>query len=115
MSSSTPYNNFKWGKWVRKNIVLKRFNSPVGWTILVLFALLFAYCSVNKIYMVNFGVIGAFGAAIVLGICLLQPMLGFYITVFTAFFVFYPQRMGINLLLNTVVEIFIHWKDGCFL
>ncbi|PWT97811.1 MAG: hypothetical protein C5B52_13275 [Bacteroidetes bacterium] len=107
MPASTPYNNFKLSKWVRRNIVLKRFNSPAGWIILCFFAALFAFCAVYKIYTVNFAIIGAFGGAIVLGICLMQPLLGFYITIFASFFVFLPTRMGINVPLSTGVEILV--------
>ncbi len=94
-------------KWFRYSVVVKRFNSPLGWSILILLALAFALTSANKLFIINFLVIAGIGGTIVAAICILQPLTGFYLTVLFSCFAFYPQRLGITVPVNTGIEVLI--------
>ncbi|ATL48456.1 hypothetical protein COR50_15510 [Chitinophaga caeni] len=91
-----------------KQIQLPKLNSPLGYALLVMVAMVFSVAIAKINFLVGAGIIvGLFGITGVL-ICLFETKLGFFLTTTLSFFVFYFNRMVDDVLpVGAVIDILI--------
>ncbi len=79
--------------WLNRELFFKKLMSPGGILLLISLALGAGYCAfIGMFYIpviIGFGIIGL----VIVYYCIFQPLIGFYITTFVAFFAFYPGRL----------------------
>jgi putative inorganic carbon (hco3(-)) transporter len=80
-------------EYLRRQLFLRKLNSVAGAIVLGVLAVVLAGMMVYINYWLGPAVIAVFAGLIVLVICLVRPLMGFYITMFISCFAFYPQRI----------------------
>jgi len=94
----------------KKNMVLlvKWLSWPVTLVILILFALIAGFLAANNLAFITIGFAGALLSILIIYTCLFMPLRGYYLTLLTAFFAFYPSRLlNKSIPLSTFVEVLV--------
>lgn len=98
----------KAGRWLNREFLLKGLSSKFGITFLGCIAIGIGLLAANNLAIVAFGAVGAVAAVIVVYYCFFEPVTGYFITMFIAFFAFYPNHiLNIILPIPTFVELLI--------
>ncbi len=95
-------------KWLNKQFLLKGLSSPFGIGLLACIAVAIGFLVSQNLAAIAFASIGAIAAIIVVYYCFFEPVTGYFITMFIAFFAFYPNHiLNIILPIPTFVELLI--------
>ncbi|MEP7252216.1 MAG: O-antigen ligase family protein [Ginsengibacter sp.] len=98
----------KMGRWLNREFLLKGLSSRFGIAFLACIAIAMGLLAANNLAIVAFGAVGAVAAVIVVYYCFFEPVTGYFITMFIAFFAFYPNHiLNIILPIPTFVELLI--------
>ncbi|MDQ6763427.1 MAG: hypothetical protein M3015_12475, partial [Bacteroidota bacterium] len=96
----------KFGKWFKKEFLAKGLSSPFGIALLSVLAVGTGLLASQNLSFIAFAAVGAIAAAIVIYYCFFEPVTGYFITMFIAFFAFYPNHiLNIILPIPTFVEL----------
>ncbi len=95
--------------WLRYNFLTKKLNTPLGYILLGLIAILIAYTSAYVSYKLVFGLIVIFAGAVLAVASVLFPYFGFYWVMILSVLIFTPERLfGLFLPFGIVVEIYTY-------
>lgn len=98
----------KFGKWLKREFIAKGLSSPFGIALLAILAVGTGFLASQNLYIIVFAAIAAIAAAIVIYYCFFEPVTGYFITMFIAFFAFYPNHiLNVILPIPTFVELLI--------
>ena len=81
------------GKWLQREILLKKLVSPGGLIFLAAVALASAFLVVNDFFIIPFAAAAALLGIIVIYMCVFKPYIGYYLVSTFAIFVFYPNHL----------------------
>lgn len=97
----------KTAAWLHRELIEKKFISPVGLSILAIIVAGLGVLFTDKDFvLIPFILIGVFIGVILLYYCIVKPLTGFYITTSIAFFAFYPSHLfGLDLPISSGVEV----------
>ncbi len=94
------FSGFKW--------LISRLGLPVTIGVLVLLALGAGFLAANGMALITFGAVAVLFGALVVHRCLMDPISGYYLLVFIAFFSEYPGRLlNKPLPMTTLVEVLV--------
>ncbi|MEO8109700.1 MAG: O-antigen ligase family protein [Ginsengibacter sp.] len=92
--------------WLKREFLSKGLSSPFGIALLAIIAVATGFLASQNLYGIAFAAVGAIAAAIVVYYCFFEPVTGYFITMFIAFFAFYPNHiLNIILPIPTFVEL----------
>lgn len=105
--SSVPAGFSLWG-WLHRELIVKKFVSPLGLILLGLLSLMTGFLVASgKVVPVVF-LIGGMVGAMMIYCCLFRPVMGYYMTTLVAYFAFYPTHLTHKELpLSTFMEVLI--------
>ncbi len=96
----------KLNHWLKREFLSKGLTSPFGIALLAIIAIATGFLASQNLYGIAFAAVGAIAAAIVVYYCFFEPVTGYFITMFIAFFAFYPNHVfNIILPIPTFVEL----------
>lgn len=106
MATLEAHTGFAPLRWLRHNLIEKRFNSPVGYLAIGLVAVAVAYISVFVSYKTAL-MMGTLMLMVVIGVaCVLYPYFGYYTTITVSSIIFTPERaIGLSLPFGFAIEI----------
>ena len=101
-------HNHKQDYFRKVKVLVGRLSWPVGISFLLILSLLAGFLAANNMVLITF----AFGGVLLCGLivysCLFNPLRGYYLTLLTAFFAFYPTRLlNKELPISTFVEVLV--------
>ena len=104
--------------WLFREIMTKKFISPLGVLLLSLVAVITGFLVVNGFVLLVFVLIAGMIGAMIIYSCIFKPIQGYYLTVVIAFFAFYPTRLiHKELPISTFIEVMVlflflgtYWK-----
>ncbi|MEP6583065.1 MAG: O-antigen ligase family protein [Ginsengibacter sp.] len=99
-TASTNIESSRFTRWLNREFLLKGLSSPFGIGFLACVAVAIGFLASQNLGIIAFASVGAMAAIIVVYYCFFEPVTGYFITMFIAFFAFYP-----NHILNTVLPI----------
>lgn len=106
MAYSNEHIDVGLGKWLKREFVRKKFISPAGIAVLVLFAVGAGYLAAHDLVLVTFGLGALLIGIFIVYCCIFKPLVGFYISTFISFFLFYPDHLlGIDFHLSSGWEL----------
>lgn len=107
-TADTDIASSKLAKWLNREFLLKGLSSPFGIGFLACIAVVIGFLASHNLAVIAFASIGAIAAIIVVYYCFFEPVTGYFITMFIAFFAFYPNHiLNIILPIPTFVELLI--------
>lgn len=107
MSFPAANTGFSPLRWLREQLVEKRFNSVPGYLLLALIAVGVAYISVFVNYKMALMLVGVMFFAVLGVACVLYPYFGYYTTIIISCLIFTPERLiGLSLPFGFAIEIF---------
>src|SRR3954469_22948883 len=106
--NGSGHNRIGFFSWIHRELIQKKFISPLGLTILSVVAVVTAVLAANGLALLVFAAAGGIIAVAIVYCCLFKPLYGYYITTLIAYFAFYPDHiLNIGLPISTVVEVLI--------
>ena len=98
----------KLARWLNREFLLKGLSSPFGIGLLACIAIAIGFFASHNLAIIAFASVGTVAVIIVVYYCVFEPQTGYFITMFIAFFAFYPNHI-LNLILPipTFVELLI--------
>lgn len=101
-------NTYKLTKWFNKEFFYKQLVSPFGITLLSLIAIGAGYLAYKGLAIFVILIAVALAGAIVVYYCFFQPLTGYYLVTFMAFFAFYPNHLfNREFPISTVIELLL--------
>lgn len=89
-------------------LLIKRISWPFTLAVLIILALLAGFFAANNLVLITFALAGVLICMLIVYNCLFNPVTGYYLTLLTAFFAFYPTRLlNKELPLSTFVEVLV--------
>lgn len=109
MQHQDTHSISKFHDWVKKELIQKKFISPWGIPVLILFACGGGILAANDLFFVPLAFAALLIGIVLIYYCLFQPLIGFYIVNFASFFLFFPNHLlGRDLLpLSSGLELMI--------
>ena len=93
-------------RWLKREFLTRGLSSPFGITLLAVLAAATGFLASQNLYIIPFAAVAAIAAAIVVYYCFFEPVTGYFITMFIAFFAFYPNHvLNVILPIPTFVEL----------
>lgn len=107
-TAETDITSSKLARWLNREFLLKGLGSPFGIGLLACIAVAIGFLVSHNLAVIAFASVGAIVAIIVVYYCFFEPVTGYFITMFIAFFAFYPNHiLNIILPIPTFVELLI--------
>ncbi|HEY0679464.1 MAG TPA: O-antigen ligase family protein [Chitinophagaceae bacterium] len=107
MGSLAVNTGFSPFRWLKQQLIEKRFNSVAGYIFMALLAVSVAYLSLYAGYKITLGVVGVVGFIMVGICCVLYPYFGYYTTIVVSCLIFSPERLfGLALPYGFAIEIY---------
>jgi len=79
--------------WARYNFLIRKLNTGFGILVMVLLGIAISYLAVVIDMKLAVGVVGIMAGVLLMVLCLLYPVFGFYFTVFISLFITLPEKM----------------------
>ncbi|MGN6419300.1 MAG: O-antigen ligase family protein [Pseudobacter sp.] len=79
---------------LRYHLVTKKLNTPLGFAILGLVAMLMSYVTVVVDVKLSVLIVGLLGVLLLCGLCIVYPLFGFYAAYITTLFMMLPARLS---------------------
>lgn len=108
MATTSNHRNKSRGFNFQIGSIFRILSGPLGIAIMLLLCVVAGFFAANKLAVITIAIGGVLISLLIIYSCLMHPLRGYYLTVLTAFFAFYPSRLLNKAIpLSTFVEVLV--------